>query len=490
MRRALAILLVSGFVVITTSAQQRDYGPVNVSAATVSGDQFRGPARVRIVGINVVQKNVEVGVNVSYPQGPDLSLPFVPKLPSVGSQTTTAPAATPTAASMSATANKAATRTLARNVLPNTGDVGPVFGNLVNDLNQDEGSRFALQQSIQTGIDTVNEANTQVNAFVSSSSIALAADPNGVSLLSQIPPLLNTVLSPALAYHWPSADVAVLETDLATLRNNLVVLQDNSGWAGWIAIASNKTSYDAVVSRVNELINLASALESTNNKSAATLNDLQNKLQQWSSLLSSINAAGSSAFSRTVDTTCGFGFANNKNSVVELKSTDRMAATGTTPVTLDLVTIICSSPLSISGGFGFSTVSEREVSFIQSEDSSGTVISTFGYKAKSNFKPLPLLLLNTRIHEWNDDWAIHVSNGAVVDIKTGAASSTDVEFVSGLSVSYRRSLFVTGGFHAGRIQSLAGGFTIGQQVPLSVSTPPTQARWAPGFVLAFTYKLK
>lgn len=490
MRRALAILLLSAFIGPASFGQKREYGPVNVSAATVSGDQVRGPVKVRIVGLNVIQKNVEVGVNVSYPNGPDLSLPFVPKLPSTGSQTTIPPAAAATAASTTATTNKATSRMLARNVLPGINDVGPVFADLVNDLNLYEGSRFALQQSIQTGIDTVNEANSRINAFVSSSGVALAADANGTTLLSQISPLLSTVVSPALAYSWPSGNVAALETDLAVLKNNLVVLQDNSGWAGWIAVASNKTSYDAVTSRVNDLIGLASSLESTNNKSAATLTDAKNKLQQWNSLLSSIQVAGSSAFSRTVDTTCGFGFGNNKNSVVELKTTDRLGAAGTAATTLDLVTVICSSPLSISGGFGFSTVSEREVSFVQSENSSGTVISTFGYKAKSNFKPLPLLLLNTRIHEWNDDWAVHVSNGAVVDIKTGSASSTDVEFVSGLSVSYKRSLFITGGFHAGRVQSLAGGFTIGEQVPSSISTPPTELRWSPGFVLAFTYKLK
>jgi hypothetical protein len=207
---------------------------VNVSATTISGDQVRGPVKVRIVGLNVVQKNVEVGVNVSYPSGPDLRLPFIPKLPSIGQQTTTPPAAAPTPASTTATGNKATTRMLARNVLPTPTDVGPAFSDLVNDLNLYEGSRFALQQSIQTGVDTVNNANTRVNAFVSSSSVSLAADPTGATLLSQISPLLSTVVSPASTFRWPSSDVAVLETDLADLKNNLAVLQDNTGWAGWI----------------------------------------------------------------------------------------------------------------------------------------------------------------------------------------------------------------------------------------------------------------
>jgi hypothetical protein len=171
-------------------------------------------------------------------------------------------------------------------------------------------------------------------------------------------------------------------------------------------------------------------------------------------------------------------------------TTDRLAPAGTAASKQEIVTVICSTPLSISAGFGFSTVRERPIGFVQSLNSSNQVVSVFGYTARSNFKPLPLLMLNTRVKEWNDDWALHVSNGAVVDIKTGATTSTDVEYVSGLSVSYKRSLFITVGFHAGRTQDLIGGFTIGQQVPTSVSTPPLQSHWSPGAIFAFTYKLK
>jgi hypothetical protein len=489
--RKLSVLVVLCVVGVRPAcADDKTYGPINVSATSVSGDQVRGPIKVKLVGINVIQKNVEVGINVSYPSGPDLTLPFIPKFTGSGPMTTTPPAAAPTPASASAIANKAANKMLSRNVLPNPNDVGPVFNDLVADLNRYEGARFALQGSILNGIDAVGTANTRVTAFVSSSNLALATDPTGSTLLIQIGPLLSSFVNPALSYRWPSSDVATLETNLAVLKNDLVVLQDNPGWTGWVASVTNKNTYDAVVSRVSDLVTLASGLEATSNKSASSLSDAQTKLQQWDSILVSVQAGGAGSFARTVDAGCSFGFANNKNSLVEMLSTDRLSAAGTAASKLDIVTVICSSPLSISGGFGFSTVHEREISFIQSQNSSGQAISVFGYKASSNFKPLPLLLLNTRIHEWNDDWAVHLSNGAVVDIKTGAAGGTDVEFVSGASFSFRRSLFITGGFHAGRVQSLAGGFSIGQQVPSSISTPPTENRWSPGFVIAFTYKLK
>jgi hypothetical protein len=490
MRKLFLLAILCAFYVRPASADDKIYGPVNVSATSVSGDQVRGPITVRLVGINVIHWNVQVGVNVTYPSGPDLTLPFIPKLTGTGAQTTTPPPTTPTDASRSATTNTAPNQMLAPHTLLQPQDVGGVFTYLVNKLNQYEGDRLDLQGNIQTGIATVSDANTKVAAFASSSDLALATQPEGATLLPQIAPLLSGYVAPALSYHWPNANVATLETNLVVLKNNLVVLQDNPGWSDWIKTVTNKNAYDAVVSRVNDLVTSASTLEATSNKSAAALTDSQTKLQQWNAILTSALSGGAASFTRTVPASCSFGFSNNKNIQVEMATTDRLAAPGAAASKLQIVTVICSTPFSISGGFGFSSVKEQTVSFLQSQNSSGQVISVFGYKAKSSFRPLPLLMLNTRFHEWNDDWAVHFSNGAVVDIKTGAAGGTDVEFVSGISLSFRRSLFITGGFHAGRIQKLAGGFAIGQQVPASVSSPPTESRWTPGAVIAFTYKFK
>jgi hypothetical protein len=132
----------------------------------------------------------------------------------------------------------------------------------------------------------------------------------------------------------------------------------------------------------------------------------------------------------------------------------------------------------VSGGFGFSTVNEREFVFVQSTKPVTTngqttqeVINRFGFKNNSSFRPIPLLLLNTRVYEPNDNIALHVSAGAGGDIKTGEAGS-DVEFIVGPSISFKRSMFVTTGLHIGRVPKLAGGFQIGDEVPEGIDAPP------------------
>jgi hypothetical protein len=479
---------------MSAGADDKLYGPINVASTAVSGDQVRGPIKVQLVGVNVIQRNVQVGVNVTYPAGPDLTLPFIPPIPKSAPQSATPPTqgGAPSAAAADTISRAQSLRAIIpRNTLTQSSDVGLAFSALVTNLNDYEQTRYSLQGDIQNSIDRVNSATSQVTALVTSSDSALASDASGTALLRQIPLLLSGAVSGALSSTWPNSGVAALESNMSILKNSLATLPDNPGWLAWVATASNKTAYDAIVARVNDLTGLVAGLEGATNKSAGTMSDSQSKLQQWKSILGAVADAASSGkdpFSRTINVTCSFGFSNNKNSQIEMISTDRLAAAGTTASKQDIVTVICSSPFSISAGFGFSTVHEQQVSFIQSLNSSNQVVSVFGYKALSN--PLPLLILNTRVHEWNDDWALHASTGAVVDIKTGAAGGTDVEYVAGLSVSYKRSFFITPGFHAGRAQNLAGGFTIGQTVPPGISAPPVESHWTPGFVLAFTYRLK
>jgi len=398
----------------TIKADDKHYGPVNVSARSTTGEEVRGPVTVLVVGINPVKASNVVGVNVTYTPGPDLTLPFIPPIPASGAQTTTAPsqgaARPPSSGAANATLSQARAKTaIARNSLSEPSDIGLTFAALIDNLNEYEQTRFALQGNIQASIDSATLATSQVAAFVSGSDATVKADPTGAVLLAQIPGVLNGPMSVALAAQWPNAEVSSLEGNLQVLKNSLATLPDNTGWTGWVGTASNKTAYDAAVSRVNDLIGLATQLESSSSKSASALADSQNKLRQWDAIFRSIASAGGRSFSASVPVTCSFGFGSNKNSEVDIVSTNYMAAAGTTPTKQQIVTVICSSPLSISAGFGFSTVQEHEVAFVQSQNASGSLVSVFGFKARSNFQPLPLLLLNTRLHEWNDDWAMEQS---------------------------------------------------------------------------------
>ncbi|HEY0377879.1 MAG TPA: hypothetical protein VGC87_13225, partial [Pyrinomonadaceae bacterium] len=224
---------------------------------------------------------------------------------------------------------------------------------------------------------------------------------------------------------------------------------------------------------------------------------VQQSLSAWRDIFNEAHEQGESYFELPyVEAGCGFAFDQNKETEVMLVKKDRLAAADSDPVEQSLVTVVCSSPLSISGGFGMSRIAEREFVFVPSTKSvtengqtTTKVINRFGFKNNSSFRMIPLLLLNTRIKEWNDTVALHMSAGAGVDIKTGEAG-TDVEFVAGPTLSFKRTMFVTAGVHFGRVPKLAGGFEVGQEVPEGIDQPPIEKAWKPGFVIAVTYKLK
>jgi hypothetical protein len=282
---------------------------------------------------------------------------------------------------------------------------------------------------------------------------------------------------------------------LAVLNNNLAKMQSYSGWTTWATNTDNRHAYDIAVARVGALQLLAAAMDSSTNANAATMKTAQAALLQWDNVFQSLSP---NSFQYSLDTTCSFALGGSKETKVVLSAVDRFAPAGTVASTQEIVTAVCSSPISISGGFGISTLKERDIDLIQSSkkttDSSGNVttqnISVFGYKGYSSFHPLPLLLVNVRLHEWNDIYSLHVSGGAAVDIKTGATAGANAEYVGGLSLGLWRSFFITTAFHAGRVPQLTGGYSIGQEVPTGVSTAPVENRWRPGFAVAFTYKLR
>jgi hypothetical protein len=295
------------------------------------------------------------------------------------------------------------------------------------------------------------------------------------------------------AQPWPYQSISTINGSLSNLRNLLVTLPAAaSDWAAWIAVAGQKASYDAAVARVNDLITSMTDLTNPTNASLKNFQTLSTQLGTWSGVLAGINGAGVAAFRYEQRVTCSFAFENSKETKLEIVTTDRLSQSPT-PVRQELVTVICSSPFSISGGFGFSTIDESSIGFQTSNktDSTGKAQSVFGHDAQSNYRPIPLLLLNTRVWEPNGRFSVHLSGGAAVDVKTGAGGA-DLEYVLGPSFAYRRSIFITPGLHIGRVGILSpdSGFKIGDVVPTDLSAPPIQKTWKSAFVLAFTWKIR
>ena len=305
-------------------------------------------------------------------------------------------------------------------------------------------------------------------------------------------------LDESLSKVWPDAEIERLLGKLELLRNRLATLPTipagKTSWDNWYK-GGNKSSYDFAVARVTELQNQLNGLKSIGTQGTA-FQQAQSKLRQWKPILIGVRDGGVAGFDRTVEVGCGFAFDAGKESKIKMLKRDRLAEPGAGATEEDVVTVVCSSPLSVSAGFGFSNIDEKEFVFVPSTKSvtangqtTQTVISRFGFRNKSAFRTLPVLLLNTRVWEPNDTFAVHISTGAAVDIKTGQGG-TDLEYIVGQSISLWRSLFITPGLHIGRVNKLAGGFELDQEVPTGISEPPIEKAWKKGFVTTFTYKIK
>jgi hypothetical protein len=149
------------------------------------------------------------------------------------------------------------------------------------------------------------------------------------------------------------------------------------------------------------------------------------------------------------------------------------------------------SRFSVSAGAGFSTLPDRHIIRQPSKgDQAGTPINKFGYESNAAFKPSGVAMLNASLKKLGRGAStLAASLGVVV---SGRGEAAQLEFVAGPSFAFvDEKFFLTFGFHAAKVEKLAGGFNIGDPVPSSLpEPPPIQKDWRPGFMIAMTFKIR
>jgi hypothetical protein len=462
-------------------AQRRHFKVIDVSASS-EGDKIRGPLTIKPVRVNRIRYRVEIKGKTTFTAGPNIAIPgIIPPVPSGGS------GGGASAADAAATA-----RQLNNNLDTARKTRDPEAEFQVIRLAQTDliARRADIQNQIAPLIADTNTALNATKAYVNESNDRLR-DANGPTILiSRLPDLIQKIQNSE--GNWPDEAINRFLADVDIWEGELGRISDLQ----WLA--QNKDRLDTVKARFKELRESVKALSRNGaaDGPAARFDEAQRVLGQWKEIFTAAQAQKEAFFElEPYEAGCGFSFDQNKETVVKLVKQDRLAADSAV-IEQELVTVVCSSPFSVSGGFGFSTLNEREFVFVQSTKPVTTngqttqqVINRFGFKNNSSFRPIPLLLINTRLHEWNDTVALHLSAGAGVDIKTGEAGS-DVEFIVGPSISFKRSMFITAGFHVGRVPKLAGGFNLGDEVPEGIDNPPIEKAWKTGFITTVTFKLR
>jgi hypothetical protein len=434
---------------------------IDASVDRSSGDKMRGPATVTVNKINVLRYDVGIGVNVTFTAGPDLSgLPFIPPVPAAGGEEVEKEGSSSINRLSAMKPNQDLMRLLAR-------------------LAGSETTYATFRGRVLVATRLVGGAAASLSALLKVSDAILQAQGGEVTLIARAKEL---ELAKAVGTPWPvGADLEQALLALNLIENELSKIPTPP-------TPPDSEAHAYIRARVPQLRTAFEALRDSGDM-ATKFRESQDELRRWQLIVSAVVDGGPETFTRVIHADCGFQFETTKESKYELVTRDRLVANAP-EVKRELLTIVCTSPLSVSGGFGFSFVDEHTLALVSSKPESGnTAVAKFGSSARSTYRPLPVILLNTRVKDFDDVWSMHASAGAVVDISTGEAG-TDVEFVIGPSVAMSRAFFITAGWHWGRVSKLAGGFAEGDPVPEGVTAPPLEKSWSRSFALLATWKLR
>jgi hypothetical protein len=461
------------------------------ASVNIKGEKVRGPKTIRLINLNRIRYQVEVGTETTALSGPSLALPFIPQFPKAeGSQAKT------DSAQINQLRQVMAALQAMRKEEKDARSKGEIagddqFAKVLQTLFDIESKSIVKNVSnpIANALDKTRSAVNATNGLVRvSDDLLVKGASQFLSQLGEVIDKIEEVQKPL----WPDQPINELLGYLSGQKTALLAIP-----ADWLAIPINKTKYDTANALIDQLSEKLLSLSHNNdpNSLASKFDEAQKKLGDWLAIFEAAQEARENFFTKDVDVRCGFVFAGGKQTKLNLTRKDRLASEDSKADTREIVTVECSTPLSISGGFGFSKLEEQEFALVQSTkavtDATGkpteVLVNRFGFKNQSSFRTLPVLLLNTRLWEPSDTYAVHASIGAAVDFK--GQVGTDVEFIVGPSLSFKRAVFITPGLHIGRVPKLAGGFEVGDEAPTGVSAPPLEKSWRPRFAVSLTVNL-
>jgi hypothetical protein len=241
-----------------------------------------------------------------------------------------------------------------------------------------------------------------------------------------------------------------------------------------------------IQSQTSTLITDVTASVTTSDKAAA-FQKQKATLQAWKDLIAGLKVE---SFIKQTYVPCGSLFNQNKQVAVRLLRTDRLPmfdgqALTQTDLKDPFVTVSCASPFAVSAGVEFSFLNSPTFGLVPS-GSSGA--NQFNVTDQANINPLPIAMVHGRLGETADHkYGLYASFGIAAHIQGAASGGSTAEFLTGLSIGFLRTIFITPGWHIGKVAALSGGYTIGGAVPTGVTVVPVKSSYQSGFGLAITF---
>lgn len=260
------------------------------------------------------------------------------------------------------------------------------------------------------------------------------------------------------------------------------------GWTDWDKCRDS--SFKLAQSALADLVAQASLLASDSDK-AAQFGKKIGIVQYWRNQFITIKPE---SFVRQAEVTCGVLFNKNSSTILKLMVADRISVFDgqqPTPQAKDnLLVVECGSAFSISAGVGFSMITNREFALVKSAPAAGGTTSTtiFGVNSDSAINPMPIAMAHARLRDFSDHrYGLHFSFGVAADIQGQNSGGSSASYLTGLSISFLRTIYLTGGLQIGKQSELAGGFKVGQTVPSDITAPPVTSSYKTGFGFAITF---
>jgi len=334
---------------------------------------------------------------------------------------------------------------------------------------------------------------------------------------------LNTALTAPAAFiptDQPDGQQAILLSEAQAQESRLAVLpldyadgsqttfecegsEANVSWSAWYGKCKDavytplKSVLDANLQAANDLANTSDNVKALKKEVAI--------VKYWDSLFSNLGLRTSimksdlpsldisAGFYQHVVIRCGVLFNQTSNSSINIVTTDLgptlQGATITSKPGNAFVIVSCGTPFAVSAGVGFSTIRQRQFAILQSSDGKGGTVNTFGLTNDSGINPVALAIAHVRLLEWDrHKYAFYASLGIAGSLQN-QSSSSPVQFLPGISVSFWRTMYITAGPQIGTETSLTGGYKIGDTVPSGVSsvTGLLKTSRAVGLGLAITF---
>ncbi|MCU1253677.1 MAG: hypothetical protein JWQ49_6706 [Edaphobacter sp.] len=303
--------------------------------------------------------------------------------------------------------------------------------------------------------------------------------PGATRVLSLITtPTITTALQDGESTTWEPSDS--LNTTLLNLKDRARALQASSPNAADAAIL--KLVQTNITSDLTTVAPYMIGGDKTNNFLS------QKKIFGWWD--QRIKGLTPASFTAEVYVECRISTNISKSNAIKVSGVDnfpRFAGQPATALTIGgaVATVTCTTPIAISVGVDISFLKSPAYGLVPS---GATGSNQFGITDNGGTNPMPIAM----VHWMFFDFARHKvgfygSFGTAAHVQSAAAGGSAVEFLSGLSFGFFRTVFVSPGWQLGKVSQINGGYKIGDPVPTGVTTAPVTSSYNSGFGLAFTF---